>query len=102
MGRFTRQKADDVSTKQDFVAEAELDFHNRGILSPHDVEFETDIFLREQQILGKRMVLVITGKGKMVRPVIGRFLKTHPVVMEFKTAGYYNGQDGAYEVILKL
>lgn len=49
---------------------------------------------------GYKRVLVITGKGKVVKPSVFKLLKQSKKVKEFKTAGYFNGQEGAFEVIL--
>lgn len=84
-----------------FIPEAELDFHNLGRLQPFDIEINLDHFIEDCQIAGHKNVLVITGKGLVVKPIVQRLLKHHKQVESFKLAGYFNGQGGAFEVVLK-
>ncbi len=83
-----------------FISEAELDYHNFGILLPYDVEKILNEFLEDSSIAGYKQVLVITGKGNVVRPLINKLLSRHKLVEKFKQAGYFNGQTGAFEVTL--
>lgn len=86
---------------QDFIAEAQLDFHHFLSLDPIDIEIYLDEFLEESQINKYKGVLVITGKGRVVKPIVQKLLKHSKRVESFKQAGYFNGQDGAFEVTLK-
>jgi len=94
----------------EFIAEGELDFHNThlpksygghgGVLLPYDIEKLLNEFLEDCHVAGYENVLVIVGKGKVVKPLVQKLLKQHKFVKTFKQAGYFNGQDGAYEVAL--
>jgi len=84
----------------DFFPEATFDYHNLGILSPYEIEKYFEDFLLDCDILGYKRVLVITGKGQVVKPLVAKLLKHSKKVSTYKTAGYFNGQDGAFEVVL--
>lgn len=88
-----------------FFAQAELDFHNLGVLTSYDIEKHLSEFLEDCFIAKMKEVLVITGKGNVVRPAVLKLLsglsKKNQWVESFKTAGYFNGQSGAIEVTLK-
>jgi len=87
-----------------FRPEAQFDFHPLGVLTVEEIEFYLDKFLEEQKALGHIKLLIITGKGRVVRPVVARLLeglvKRKKLVKEFHSAGYFNGQEGAFEVEL--
>lgn len=85
----------------DFFPEATFDYHTAGVLSPYEIERYFDEFLLDCDVLGYRRVLIITGKGQVVKPLVSRLLKLSKKVESYKIAGYFNGQDGAFEVILK-
>ena len=88
------------SVLNDFYPEASLDYHEFGMLDHFEIEKLLNDFLEDCYINKLHNVLVITGKGQVVRPLVGRLLKNHKLVKSFKTAGYFNGQNGAYEVSL--
>ncbi len=79
-----------------------MDFHEFGILDHFDVEKILNEYLEDEHVSGNKALLIITGTGKMVKPLVAKLLKTHRLVKEFSEAGYFNGQKGAYEVILKV
>lgn len=83
-----------------FIPDATLDFHEYDSLNPYDIEKILNDFIEDSYIYGHKNLLVITGKGRVVRPFVNKFLKMNKYVEEYKAAGYFNGQDGAYEVIL--
>ena len=83
-----------------FIAEDTLDYHQFGQLTHYEVEKILNEFLEDAYYSDKSQVLIITGKGKLIRPIMPKLLKKHKLVKNFKTAGYYNGQDGAFEVTL--
>lgn len=85
----------------DFIAQAELDFHEFGELTTYDIEKYLNEFLEDCYISKLQRVLIITGKGKVVRPLVMKLLKINKYVSTFKTAGYFNGQSGALEVEIK-
>ena len=88
-----------------FLPQAELDFHELGVLTAYDIEKYLNEFLEDCYIAKLKNVLVITGKGNVVRPAVLKLLselqKKNKFVESFKTAGYFNGQSGAVEVVLK-
>jgi len=82
----------------DFISDATLDFHDRGPLLPFDVETLFHEFIEDCQIAGYHNLLIITGRGPRVRPIVNKLLNEDPRIQSFKSAGYFNGQDGAFEV----
>lgn len=83
--------------------DSQLDFHDfETSLLPYDIEKILNEFLEDSHIAGHRHILIITGKGKIVRPHVKKLLGNHPLVQEFRTAGYFNGQDGAFEIKLTM
>jgi DNA-nicking Smr family endonuclease len=85
-----------------FVPQRELDFHDYPkSLLPYDIEKILNEFLEDSYVSGLKYVLVITGKGQVVRPLVHKYLKENKYVESFKLAGYFNGQSGAVEVTLK-
>jgi len=89
---------DTFSTR--FVPDDELDFHGMGVLTPYEIKIILDEFIEDSYSTGHNRVLVIVGKGKVVRPEVSKNLKQHIHVQRFKTAGYHTGGSGAYEVFL--
>lgn len=85
----------------EFFADAELDYHVFGPMLPYDIEKILNEFIEDSVISSHKNLLVITGKGAVVRPLVQRLLKQHKQVESFKSAGYFNGQRGAFEVVLK-
>lgn len=83
-----------------FVAQATLDYHNRGILNSYEVEKLLNEFFDDCHFLGYSKVLVVTGKGSFVRPLVINLLKRNKSVRSYNYAGYFNGQNGAIEVEL--
>jgi DNA-nicking Smr family endonuclease len=84
-----------------FVPEAQLDYHNRGSLSKFEIIQMLEDFLLESYTDGLEKVLIITGKGSVVRPLVTKKLRKSKYVAKSSKAGYYNGQSGAIEVYLK-
>lgn len=82
----------------EFIPQATIDFHKFGLLSEYDVEQKLANFLEDAYIQNLTQVLVITGKGEMVRPLVKKLLEKSDLVESFETAGYFNGQTGAFEV----
>jgi len=83
-----------------FYAQAELDYHELGLLTAYDIEKILSEFLEDSYIQGLKNVLVITGKGQTVKPLVSKLLPKNKYVESFKIAGYFNGQEGAIEVTL--
>lgn len=84
-----------------FVPEAELDFHQFNQLTHYDIEKILSEFLEESYVNKVGRVIVITGKGKVVRPLVNKLLAKSKFVKKYKQAGYFNGQSGAFEVTIK-
>lgn len=89
--------------------EAEFDFHDKGILTPHDMKRMADGFLDEARRRGLRKILFITGKGLHSRggmPVIKPFLKKYLSSLTFVSQVYEGrtdrGGSGTLEVILNV
>jgi DNA-nicking Smr family endonuclease len=85
----------------EFIPDSELDFHNFGVLNAAEIEKLLSEFIEDSYIANKNYLLIITGKGKFVRPLVKNLLRENKYIKSFKTAGYFNGQDGAFEVVLK-
>lgn len=85
-----------------FIPQDQIDFHNFGEMTPFDIEKYLSEFLEDCYVAKYHQVLVITGKGSVVRPLVQKLLKQNKYVANFKPAGYFNGQGGAFEVELKL
>ncbi len=84
-----------------FQHDSKLDFHKYGKLDHFDIEKILNEFIEDEHNHGHKALLIITGTGMLVKPVVNRLLKTNKLVKEYGEAGYTNGQKGAYEVILK-
>ncbi len=83
-----------------FFQQNELDFHLYDKLDPFEVEKILFEFIEDNYLLGNKFLLVITGHGKLVRPLVRKLLPKNKLVSEFKSANLYNGGKGAFEVIL--
>jgi DNA-nicking Smr family endonuclease len=83
-----------------FMADATLDYHDRGVLLPYDIEKLLSEFLEDSYNLGHKQVLIITGKGLVVRPLVEKLLARNKYVTEFTQASFSNGHKGAFEVNL--
>lgn len=90
----------------DVFIEAKLDLHGRSEQEAYEV-FQA--FIEKQSDRGKRMLLVITGKGGMegssiLRANLPRWCNVPPFdasVMAVRTAAQHHGGDGAYYVLLR-
>lgn len=86
---------------KNFIAQAKFDFHDLDNIDPYEIELCLYRFIQKNYNHNLKKLLVITGKGKVVKPIVRMLLKNHELVIKFSEAGYYNGQGGAFEVILK-
>ena len=106
LGRKWRKRKEDKNvTKKpfvfdEFVPQRELDYHDKGILDVFQIENMLDIFVEDCYLGGIKRVLIITGKGIVVRAVVKKHLKKVKYVKSFNMAGYFNGGSGAFEVEL--
>lgn len=82
--------------------DAELDYHDYGIIDHFEIEKIFEEFIEDSFNAKLTNLLIITGKGVTVRPLVLRLLKSNKYVKSFQFADYYNGQNGAVEVDLKL
>ncbi len=84
-----------------FIAGDTLDFHNYNELTNYDIEDILYKFIEDSFVAGYEQILIITGKGRVVKPLVHKLLSKNKYIKSYKKAGYYNGQDGAVEVYLK-
>ncbi len=86
--------------------QAELDYHDRGKMTEHEIKSLAKDFVEECAERGMKKVLIITGKGlhseqgPVIRPMIRQFLHRLPQVVSVETARRDRGGDGALEVEL--
>lgn len=85
----------------DFIPQAILDYHTLGILNSYEIEKFLEDFFIDCEFLGYKRVLVVTGKGAVVRPLVTKLLKASGKVETFSISNYFNGQDGAFQIVLK-
>lgn len=86
---------------EDFHPQATFDYHEKGILNTHSVELLYEKFIQESIEENYKRILIITGKGDLVRPKVRLLLSRDKRVEKFSKAGYFQGQDGAFEVYLR-
>ncbi len=90
-----------------FTYESKLDFHAFDLkgITEYEIEMKLLHFLEDAFNRGDKNVLVVTGKGNVVRPTILKLLKSSSqiksLVEGYRLAGYFNGQSGALEIVLK-
>lgn len=83
-----------------WIFDAELDYHDLGVLNPYDVEKLLNDFIQDSHLKGYSRLLVITGKGKVVRPLVLRLLKHHKLVKKFESNEQVNTFSGSYVVYI--
>lgn len=83
-----------------FIPDATLDYHEFGELLEFDIQNKLEVFIEDSYYKDFTLVLVITGKGKVVKPLVQKLLSQNKYVESFTLAGYFNGQGGAFEVVL--
>jgi len=95
-------KFDNLSQPQE-----EFDFHDRGVLLPHDIQKLADQFLDECRDRGLTKVLFITGKGlhsrngmPVIKPMLKKYLQEQSCVVRVYEGRRYRGGSGTLEVIL--
>lgn len=84
-----------------FISQAELDFHIVDHFDEFEIEKMLNEFLEDCHIQRLQNVIIIVGKGFVIRPYVKKLLGQNKFVEEFKQASYFNGQSGAFEVNLK-
>jgi DNA-nicking Smr family endonuclease len=87
--------------------EAEFDFHDRGVLTPHDMQKLADEFLDECLDRGLTKIIFITGKGlhskkgmPIIKPLLRKYLLQHPRVLRVYEGRRDRGGSGTLEVVL--
>ena len=95
-------KFDNLSKPQE-----EFDFHDRGILTPYDIEKLADGFLDECRDRGLTKVLFITGKGlhsrngmPVIKPMLRKYLEGKSFVTRVYEGRRDRGGSGTLEIIL--
>lgn len=83
-----------------FQPEVTLDYHPLGILDTFQIEYTLEKFIEDSYFAGKRKLLIITGKGSVIRPVVKKHIRTLSHIKSWTQAGYFNGGSGALEVEL--
>lgn len=99
MKKFKR-KVKTVEELSGFYPENQLDFHTFGIINNFEIEKILGEFIEDCFIQKNKNILIITGKGNIIRPLVQKLLRQNKYVENFKQAGYFNGQSGAIEVVL--
>ncbi len=102
--RQGKNKYDNLSKPQ-----AELDFHDRGILTRNEIIKITDEFIQDCRDRGLNKVLIITGKGlhsrngaPVVKPTVKKHLEVQSYVQRVYESRFDRGGSGALEVILTV
>ena len=85
----------------DFKPEALLDFHDYDILNESYILEIYDQFIKESIEASQTKVLIITGKGEVIKPLINKTLARDNRVDTYNHAGMYQGGKGAFEIFLK-
>ncbi|MCD6109659.1 Smr/MutS family protein [bacterium] len=96
-------KFDNLSKPQ-----AELDFHNRGVLYPEDIKELVDVFIQKSIDKNLTKILFITGKGlhskkgmPVIKPLVKKYLQTKPEVKRVYEGRFDRGGSGTLEVTLE-
>ena len=86
--------------------QAELDFHDEGVLTREEICDQAAAFIRQCSERGMKKVLIITGKGlhsdkgPVIRPLLKDFLPRLPQVQSVAYARRDRGGEGALEIDL--
>lgn len=90
-----------LNFQQIFDYDDKLDFHTFGILRRFEINLHLEHFIEDSYARSYKNLLIITGKGQVVRPIVEKNLKLNKLIFTYRVGGYFNGQDGAFEVELK-
>lgn len=85
----------------DVMIEAKIDLHGKTEADAHDA-FQT--FVKKQEALNRRLLLIITGKSGVLRQNLPRWCDVPPLsdgVLALRTAAPHHGGDGAYYLLLR-
>lgn len=89
----------------DVVIEAKIDLHGKTEEEAHRLFLG---FVEKQETLNRRMLLIITGRGKdgqsVLRKNLPRWCEVPPIsdkIIALRTAAAHHGGDGAYYLLLR-
>lgn len=89
--------------------EAEFDFHNRGLLTPSDMQRMADEFIEECRRRKLSKILFITGKGlhsrngmPVIKPFLKKYLSKQAYVLRVYEGRRDRGGTGTLEVVLDI
>lgn len=80
--------------------DAKLDYHDRGVLDPYTIEKLLEDFILDSYLAKCNKLLVITGRGRVVRPLVLRILKHHKTVKNFEPLENVNLYGGSFVVYI--
>ena len=110
MGKKRKKQLKNKVNKYDNLSQpqAEFDFHDRGLLTPGDMQRLIDEFMEECIDRGLYKVLIITGKGlhsrkgmPVIKPFVKKYLQDKPYVARVYEGRADRGGSGTLEVILE-
>lgn len=92
-----------IQPKKDifFIPEDRLDFHYLDKFDSFEIETRADQFIEDSYIRKLKNVIIIVGKGEVIRPFVKKILERNKFIEEFRAARYENGGSGAFEVTIK-
>ncbi len=109
MGKHKKEPREKKNNKYDNLSrpQAEFDFHDRGVLTPHDVQRLAREFLEECRDRKLTKILFITGKGihsqngmPVIKPLLYAYLKKQSCVVRVYEGRFDRGGSGTLEVVL--
>lgn len=86
--------------------QAELDFHDLGILSPHEIYSLADDFIKDAQKNNYTKISFIVGQGKhstngpVIKPLLQKYLSQHSDVAKVQLGKFAQGGEGVLVVDL--
>ena len=80
--------------------DAKLDYHDKGLLDFYTIEKLLNDFLLDSYLAKHNRLLIVTGKGKVVRPTVLRLLKNHKSVKKFEPLESTNFYGGSFVVYI--
>jgi len=109
MGKKRKKQRKEGVNKYDNLSkpQAELDFHDLGVLTQSQIKGMVDEFIEECRDRGLSKVLFITGKGlhsrkgmPIIKPFVKKYLQSKPYVLRVYEGRFDRGGSGTLEVIL--
>jgi len=108
MAKTSKKQRNNKVNKYDNLSkpQAELDFHDRGMLTPNRMKDIVDEFIAECRDRKLSKVLIITGKGlhsrngaPVVKPFVKKYLESKPFVKRVYEGRFDRGGSGTLEVV---